>query len=148
MLLSWLARLRQKRTREIFQFWDGTTNRRADPLGLWLKLQSHSTYNLTTHPAMVDSGDPEALKITIDAVRDVFGVKSFEDGGLTAQECLTLLVGFFLYLESQKKSTNMPQTQPSPSEQMSSESGITTTKDMLDSGSTSSEPNTGTRGGL
>ena len=45
-----------------------------------------------------------ALETTVGAVRDVFGVPSFESGGLTDEGCLDLLVAFVDHCDVQKKS--------------------------------------------
>jgi len=103
-----------KREREIFRFWDGGRTRTADPLAIWIALHDDPEFNYDTTPAFVDAGDIAAIKTTVGAVRRIFGLKSFEAGGLTSQECLELLAVYFLYEESLKKSTSEPATPQSP----------------------------------
>lgn len=124
-LTVWLRMRRMKREREIFRFWDGKKTRAADPLEIWLALKNDPEFNYDTTPGFVDAGDTEAIKVTIGAIRRIFGVKTLEQGGLTSQECLELLAVYFLYEESLKKSTSEPATPQSPTGSESSDKSTT-----------------------
>jgi len=137
---NWLKSLfRRHDSREIFSFWDGVRERRADPITLYRGLSSHKDYNLENDiPATVE-GDPTAHALTVRVVREVFDVPGWSEDspGLTERETVELLWQFDGYLESLKKSTNLtlisrPAMEPPPSE-----SSLTSSES--DSGSTSHE---------
>lgn len=144
-MFQWFKNRRRKAQREIFQFWDGRRDRRADPLATWRGYLTHKTFNLQIHPALVESGDVEAIGVVAAATRDVFGVPSFEDGGLTEQECLELTVQFFSWIDEVKKNTRIlptsrPLTEPQTSDTSSGSKSA-------DSPSTSSVPSSEPPGG-
>lgn len=139
-----LSKRRARRIREIFAFWDGCRERKADPLAIWRALNDHPQFVVDQHLPAVERGDLAAIGITVNAVRGAFGVATLEGGGLTDQECLELLAGFLLWVADQKKSTNFPPILPSATALESS--GTSTTPLTVDSSGIASAPNCGTPG--
>ena len=100
---------RQNKHREIFHFWDGQKFRSIDPLKVWRELDAHPQFRMDLHPEALDAGDSEAWAVTVQAVRDVFGVPVMtENSGLTESECLDLLKSFALWVNALKKNINLP----------------------------------------
>ena len=61
---------------------------------------------MDTHPVMADGGDHESYQITVQAMREVFGVKPLDQEtgkGLTEWEVMSLLGDFIDWLDSLKK---------------------------------------------
>lgn len=141
-ILQSLRRKWLRGRKQIFQFWDGTAWRYADPMVIVRGLQDHPTFNWDRDPALVAVGDLSALKVCADAVRDVFGVLPFDGGtgvGLTEGECLALLGEFSSYLGTVKKNGNPP---PMPSEPTEPESSVTATEPTTNATSDSTSTNT------
>lgn len=124
----------------IYRYWNGERIVSADPMQLWLDLQEHSEYNAEVHAPLVDQGDVDATRITAGAVRDVFGVRSFDPHsrkGLTLGEQISLLTDFYLYLEEQKKTLESTLTSPPSTEaSTSTDSESETTPSTSASGAT------------
>ncbi len=99
-----------ERKREIFCYWDGCKARSADPLVVYRLLKDDKEFNIDVHPAFVDEGDMDAIRVTAAAVRSAFGVKSLDAGGLTEQECITLLLDYFGWVEQKKNNSSPPPT--------------------------------------
>ncbi len=98
----------QQRHRLLFRFHDGRGWRAIDPLLAVMALNEHQEYRGDLHPRLVEQGDPEAIQITLRAVKQVFAVEDYEPAtrlGLTLGEQLHLLYTFSRYLELLKKST-------------------------------------------
>jgi hypothetical protein len=110
---------RRQRQRRIFRYFDGQRESSADPLAAWIALAEDAEFEIEKHTAAIDAGDSEAYKVVSRAVRRVFNVKPFADGGLTDQECLDLLLAFLGYMGSLKKSTNDSLTSSLPTESVS-----------------------------
>lgn len=143
-ILRWLVGLPIESTltdqeRRIFVYWDGQRQRRVDPLLAWQSLANDSEFNIETHPAAADRGELDAVRISCQASRRAFDVKPLAEGGLTESECFNILVQFFEYCASLKKSIDRPPTSPAPTESPSS--GTSITPPVSDSGLTASEPN-------
>lgn len=104
-MLNWLRRIIRNRRRAIFVYWDGLRIRRIDPIAAFRALKTHPTFDPDTHLALADLGDLDAIKVTLEATRDVFGITAFTDktGGLIDDETLALIGDFFEYLASLKK---------------------------------------------
>lgn len=121
-LWAWLAAcLRSKRDRKIFSFWDGTRWRRVDPLVVFRGLVDHPTYNMETHPLLVETGDDEAYLVMLQATRDVFGIKPLsDDGGLTECETMGVHFAFSDFMVDLKKSISPGLTPQSSTEPVSS----------------------------
>lgn len=119
-MLNWLRRIIRNRRRAIFVYWDGLRIRRIDPIAAFRALKTHPTFDPDTHLALADLGDLDAIKVTLEATRDVFGITAFTDktGGLIDDETLALIGDFFEYLASLKKSGR-----PSPTSSASTAPG-------------------------
>ena len=137
--------------RRIFRYFDGQRWRAADPLRAYRQLLTHPTFSIEKHPEMCDAGDEEALRITLAAMTEIFGLHAWDDATLTGLpefEILDLFVAFNAYLDGLKKSTSPNPTLPEhlesePSDQPSQEAS---TSEPSDSGSISSESNTAVPG--
>lgn len=148
---GWLSWKSRSQDRDIFRFWDGKDNRGIDPLWAYRALLAHPDFDWEVHPGLIDQMDSDdrslrdlavqASELTVQAVKDVFGVRSWtnEAPGLTESEMIGLLIGFVDYLVGVKKNTNhlpiSPQhLEPTPSGTSSEEPSPT--RSSLDSGST------------
>ena len=110
--------------RGLFAFHDGFRIRTLDPIDVLNAMEAHKEYRFDLHPQRVRDGEKEAMDITVDAVRQAFGIPPFtavRRPGLTQQECLRLLNAFVVYIATQKKSTE-PIATSSPSTEATSES--------------------------
>lgn len=110
----------------LFRFHDGKRVRRADPLAIAIALHSHNAY-LPRHLNEAVNGDKDALLIVAQAAEDVFGVKSINDGGLTLQERLELMLGFDMYVRRLKKNIVASPTSPNSTASTSETSSEPTT---------------------
>lgn len=119
-LFSWF---RRERKRQIFTFWDGNRLRRIDPMVVWEKLVEHPTFVEERHVTAALRGEPEAVRIVVATVCDVFGVREWSEGrgGLLRNECFDLLSSFYDYLDALKKNTVEHATSLPP---MDSESSV------------------------
>ncbi len=127
--------------RELFDYWDGTQQRKADPLACWRKIYNHETYRHDTHPLLMDEGDQEAIEIVLAMVREVFDVEEWDgESGLTQGETIDLFIDFLEYLDSVKKNTSPIATQPPPTASTSPTSNGQTPSDSSPSTSTATEP--------
>ena len=109
--------LKRKSKRDIFRYWDGERWRGADPVLVVRKLSSHPLFSLEKHPVDLQSNQlatqNEAIAVTVGAMRDVFGVKPWDDvtdKGLTERETLALFHNLLSYLEGVKKNGSGPPT--------------------------------------
>lgn len=140
--MFWRLWRKPERQREIFTYWDGSKPRSADPIVVYRALKDDAKFNIDVHPALVDSGDADAIGITAAAVRSAFGVKSLDAGGLTEQECISLLLEYFNWVEDVKKKDSQPLTsQPASDTTLPPESSATPTNSPPESTSTANEPN-------
>lgn len=115
-MFSLIRRWRRNRYRNIFPYWDGVRDRRADPLEVWRGLNTDAEFSLIKHPELIDAGDLDAMRIGADAIRRCLDIPSFARGGLTEEECLDLMIAFFDYTAVLKKNINWQLTSPSPLE--------------------------------
>lgn len=140
--MFWRFWRKPERQREIFTFWDGNKPRSADPIAVYRSLKDDPKFNIDVHPALVDAGDVDAIGITAAAVRSAFGVKSLDAGGLTEQECISLLLQYFNWVDSVKKKDNQPPTSQSASDTtLPPECSATPTSSPPESISTATGPN-------
>lgn len=143
---DWIARLLIDRKRDIFYFWDGRGGRRIDPATVYRRLTVDPEFNWETDPVLIDMGNEaeslDASARTVAAVRRAFEIPALDHKrGLTETECLRLLMQFVDSMSALKKNTNTPPTSPESTE--SAFSDTSTTKPASDSGSTSTEQNSG-----
>lgn len=121
-MLNWLRRWQANRRRAIFRYFDGQRQRGIDPLAATRAFHQHPTFNLERHLPGLDEGDAESIELTVKAMRDIFGIKPWEQGGLTEAETLNVLRDFDVYLDLVKKNgsplptlpnaTDLPQSDP------------------------------------
>jgi len=149
-MLSWLLdcyrRWAFNRNRLVFRYWDGSRTRLGDPIVLYRALMAHEDFRADDFK-LLQMRDlfPKLLGGMAKVYRDVFEVKTPEQGGLTEHECVANLRAFIEYLGLQKKSTGLTLTSPRTTEPESSVSSVpeTSTSADLPSSSTSTESNTG-----
>jgi len=144
--MGFWQRWRQRRreaARQIFGYWDGSRERRIDPMKAARGFDAHPRFNLSKHLALVEKDDPEAIAITLEAVRDVFDVKEWTEAtpGLTQIECLALFRAFGDYIEDLKKKLNPSQTFTPPTDQELSTPEPLPTPSTSDFGPISTESN-------
>jgi hypothetical protein len=109
--------------RLIYSFHDGSKVVRADPLELYRKLMAVGPeLNVDMKVSVSPSKDaPRAHENVVKKVREVFGVKPLEEGGLTELEAIQLLDHFLTFCGFVKKNSSQPPTsstateEPSPS---------------------------------
>jgi hypothetical protein len=107
--------------RDIFRFFDGQQWRSIDPLAAYYTMVSHRDCDAAQDlPALVrdDFQTPQEAWETVGRVqqmiRDMFGLKPFEQGGLTHFEADDLLGEFLAYIDRVKKKRNrLPRSSPS-----------------------------------
>lgn len=140
--MFWRFWRKPERQREIFCYFDGNKPRSADPIVVYRSLKDDPKFNIDVHPALVDAGDADAIGITAAAVRSAFGVKSLDAGGLTEQECISLLLQYFDWVDSVKKKDSQPLTLPPASDTTPPlECSATPTSSPSESTSTVTGPN-------
>ena len=141
-ILDWWRRWREANRREIFVFWDGVRTRRVDPWAVYRATREYPDFSwditipmLTGEVIPGDTNDlasrSKAMGHAASCARSVFNLPSFEDGGLTELECLSLMLSFDSYCFGVKKNGNEKQSSPS-----SVESPQEATKECSESGST------------
>lgn len=113
--------------REIFEFFDGQETRAVDPLAVYRALWTDGQCDLkadakiAADPKMIRDGVPVRSIYTLEEVtaaegrvmdltRRAFGLKPFEEGGLTLLETDALLGRFLRYVEGIKKKRNPSRT--------------------------------------
>jgi hypothetical protein len=106
--------------RGIFRFHDGLRWRWSDP---WLATRlffSHAEFDWDQTPEQLKQPDSgvqlEAIRLIAQAVRDTFQIPSFALGGLSEQECVSLLFEFRRYLGDVKKNGSLWPTSAEPTE--------------------------------
>jgi hypothetical protein len=145
---QWRQRRREAH-RDIFSYWDGQKQRRADPLKIARALDGHKTLNLQRDLPLLDAGDPEATGNVVNSVLEVFGCQAWSEStpGLTMTEALDLLNSFCEYGEELKKKRNPSQTFTPPMDRESSTQSDSGTQSMSDFGPTSTESNCAAQAG-
>ncbi len=91
--------------RLIFQYWDGQKTIIADPLVLYRKIGEKGP-EIDTEIKLAQSPSKSAVQGHIGAVtkiREIFGVKPVEEGGLTEIESINLLESFVSWCHDVKK---------------------------------------------
>lgn len=124
--------------RLIYSYWDGERNRKGDPLELLRRLNGYEGLALKEDAQLAFGSTPEApraLGRLVGAVREIFGVKRLDDGGLAEAECLGLLVQFLQFItEVQSDAAPLPSSAPPTA----GPEAPSTTAASRDSGSTGS----------
>lgn len=125
-MLNWLRRRIAARQTRIFQFWDGRTLRRIDPIPVLRELRSAEDFNWQTDPERAENGDEAAFARCIAATRQAFNITAWDGrAGLTEDQTWTVLLSFAGYLIGQKKSGSTPPSGPLPTEPQDSETSDT-----------------------
>ena len=131
-----------RNNRGIFRFWNGRRWVGVDPIPVARALLSHPEFAWDETPKLTDDPDVEvaadAIRISAAAVRDAFGIKPLEQGGLTEAECCQILWAFREYLGIVKKNGSGPLISPEPTESAASDNESLMNAGS-DSGSTGSE---------
>lgn len=118
----WFALLRAfgRDHRGIFWFWDGRRWQGVDPLPAARLLLTDPDFSWEQTATLTDDEDSatqaEAIGICAAAARRAFGIKSYEESGLTETECCRVLWFFGTYLGSLKKNGSGQPISPEPSE--------------------------------
>lgn len=101
--------------RHIYHYFDGQKVVHADPMILWKKVMANGN---EINADIAASRMPQskfarpAWENLITRLREIFAVKSLEEGGLTEQETVNLFDHFMLYCHGAKKKPNEPPTTP------------------------------------
>ena len=107
--------LYQPEERLIFTYFDGsTTLMKADPMVLYRRVMDIAP-SLSVDISVARSQHKDADKAylsMLDHIRKVFGVKKFEEGGLTEPETVALFDKFNAYCEEVQKKTKNLATSP------------------------------------
>jgi hypothetical protein len=135
---------RAAKRRRIYRFFDGKRWRSIDPMVPFRTLAQHERFDWEKTPqelaAAQQIGDKtlffQSASNTVDAIRQGFGLKPFDQGGLTEFECVDLLLRFQEWLNVLKKNTSTPQISMEPTGVQSD----SITPNGLDSSSISTEP--------
>ena len=135
--------------RLIYKYWNGEKIVSVDPMVIAEKIDQHSiTLTVDAKVAFSMSPDaPKAYQSMLNAIREIFGVKEFQEGkgGLTRLETMGLIDQFNTWVEELKKNSPLGQI---PVEETSARFdppwvvGLNT-KNSSGSGSTDKEPKTG-----
>lgn len=109
MLRAILRRLFWRQRPGVFRFWDGKAWKDADPLASYYGLFSEKWLggDPDYHLIRAEEGRQDSMELLIEASRDVFGIKSLADGGLSDLETFAIFRQFVLYTEVVKKNIGM-----------------------------------------
>lgn len=139
VILNWRARRKSSQYRGLFRFSDGVRVRAVDPIAILIALEAHKSFRFDLHPLRAQEGEPEALEIIADAVRQAFDVPAYSQPkhpGLTIRECYDLFRSFIFYADAQKKNIKPTPISAESTGPTSNGFDAPTTNDSLDSGST------------
>jgi hypothetical protein len=130
----------------IYHYWNGAEMVKADPIRIYKKMSEVGTelsanIRISSSPS---KGAPAAYDAMVRQIRTVFGLKPFDEGGLSDLDSCGLLDHFLIYCSMLKKNSS-----PSPTSSTSTEASKTSsappappTSSSSDSGSTASGPST------
>lgn len=138
---NWLRRRFWRRSRNIFEYFDGTRLRRIDPAQAVRSLDTSKEFDWEQDPGLIEFGNAAALQRTVKAVQKAFDVRPFSTSGtngLTESETVELLMSFCNWLVYQKKSGSGLLISPTSTESKSSPNPPVT-NETSDSGSTSND---------
>lgn len=141
--------------RNIFQFWSGNRTwygirriERADPFELSLGLMEHPDFTWSDLESLKSPADSdiqlrwrlEAISKLSVIVRQVFGIKTLEDGGLSNFECVKLLIDFQAWMGLVKKNGVEPHNSQLPAESIQAVTRADTESGSTEQKSDSGEP--------
>ena len=120
-MFSWFKAKEKKATgeyhpaeRAIYPFYNGVKLVKVDPLPLYKAVMSKGA-ELSVDMKVSLSPMKDNVKAhnnLVKSIREIFSVKSFEEGGLTETETIDLLSDFLDWCDSVKKNLNPIQTTP------------------------------------
>ncbi len=95
----------------IYHYWDGQKKVSADPMTLYKKLMSVGPelavdIQVANSTLVKNEDSIKANNSLIRKIREIFSVKSYEEGGLTEAATANLLDHFLIYTEVVKKNSN------------------------------------------
>lgn len=120
-MFNFIRRWIRNRQQNIYAYWDGQRNRRADPLTVWRAFQNDPKFipdrdiefiragQIENSPIEIKVVD-EAWQNCVNATRMALDLPTFEQGGLTETQVYLLFQSFVLYIAGLKKSFNDLQT--------------------------------------
>ena len=121
-MFNFVRRWLFNKNRFVFTYWNGHKIVKGDPMVFWRELQQHEDYREDDFKLIqVDGLRNQIFAKLSGVVRDVFGIQTVADGGLTELECLDVLRSYIEYSGFQKKSGEETQTLPSTTDQESSQ---------------------------
>jgi hypothetical protein len=134
-----LFRKKKKRSRTLFEYFNGTRQCRADPLPLWRSLWAHDGFNETL-VSDATQGDTEASAALASVLREVFEITPYSkdhEEGLSELEVFDTLADFLLLLEKiKKKRPPLPPKSPPTDSASSTTSPETSSSDSCSAGTT------------
>ena len=102
--------------RGLFRFYDGKRWRSVDPLEAARAFFTLPTFDWDETPEMLKTGQAmtqlQTLQKIAVAVREVFGIKSTSEGGLSELGCFHLFIAFRGFLGNVKKNGSLIQISP------------------------------------
>lgn len=133
------------RERLIYKYWDGKKLVSADPLVLYKRMMERGP-ELSIDIKVSTSASKDAAKAhesLVKGIREVFQVKTLEEGGITDLEAMDVLDHFLIYSEMVKKNSRPSQTLSAKLEDsVSPPVDGQATSNSSDSGSTENAPST------
>ena len=91
----------------LFRYWDGVRFVRADPFVLMRRLLTSGEFDPDSDLKKLELPDPKLVVKTLEnissAVRNIFDIPQFQDGGLSELECVNLLKTFIEWADQLKK---------------------------------------------
>jgi len=104
---NWFFARVLNRHRLLFRYWDGSRFVSADPFLLLRKLLNTDKFDAELDLKKLEIPDAkivtEKIGFIAEGVREIFGLKPYEKGGLAELECVQLLMEFSSFLERIKK---------------------------------------------
>jgi hypothetical protein len=119
-MFTWIRSWYWNRKRGIFRFWDGRKYVRVDPLLALDKLVSDPDMDLVRDFKLSEEGNMEATKRLVAGAERAFGMKGYEEGGLTITEAVSVLSEFILWMHELKKKVDSIPMPSQPSDSTSS----------------------------
>lgn len=127
---NWFFARALNRHRLLFRYWDGSRFISSDPFVLLRKLTNTDKFDMEADLKMLSVHDVKIITQKVgyiaEGIREIFGLKNFESGGLSELECVQLLLMFRDFLEGVKKNggsslISSPLSDNSQTEQSSAE---------------------------
>jgi hypothetical protein len=106
--------------RHIFSYFNGEKEVKVDPIVLYRKMIPHKKVIFAENPSPFDSllsDDPKGYIDAISKIREVFDLKSFEEGGVTEVKCFEVLNSFIDYCHNVQGLPVGPYTPPKPTQE-------------------------------